>query len=302
MAHRQESLAVGVGPRAGSGWQRSLLRLLQIAKKKQLGTASGLVFLGICFLAVFADVVSPYSPYFQDRIATLEAPSMKHLLGTDDVGRDLLSRIIHGSRISLYVGIVAVGIGITFGTFLGMVSGYFGGKIDMVIQRLIDALMAFPLLVLALAIVAVLGSNTTNVMIAVGIVMIPGASRVVRGAVLSVKQEQYVEAARALGALDGRIMFLHILPNVMAPVLVLATLAMGRAIMWEATLSFLGVGTQPPEPSWGSMLSGYARQYFELAPWNAFFPGVAISLAIMSINLFGDALRDVLDPRQRGAV
>lgn len=273
-----------------------------MARKKRLGAFSGFVFLSIVFIAIFADVISPYSPYFQDRIATLEAPSVKHLLGTDDVGRDLLSRIIHGARISLYVGIVAVGIGTTAGTFLGMVSGYFGGKIDMVIQRLIDALMAFPLLVLALAIMAVLGSSTTNVMIAVGIVMIPGASRVVRGAVLSVKQEQYVEAARALGALDGRIMYLHILPNVMAPVLVLATLAMGRAIMWEAVLSFLGVGTQPPEPSWGSMLSGYARQYFELAPWNAFFPGIAISLAIMSINLFGDALRDILDPRQRGAV
>lgn len=302
MMQRQESLAVGTRSPVRRGWQVSLWRVLQVARKKRLGTLSGLMFLGVIFVAIFADVLAPYSPYFQDRIAILEAPSARHWLGTDDVGRDVLSRIIFGARISLYVAIVAVTIGTVSGTVVGLVSGYFGGKTDMVIQRVIDAMMAFPLLVLALAIMAVLGSSTTNVMIAVGIVMIPGASRVVRGAVLSVKQEQYVEAARAIGALDGRIMFAHILPNVFAPVLVLATLAMGRAIMWEAVLSFLGVGTQPPEPSWGSMLSGYARQYFELAPWNAFFPGIAISLTIMSINLFGDALRDVLDPRQRGAV
>ncbi len=298
LAGRSESLGglgTAVRPRVDP-----VAQLGQLALQKRLGTVAALMFLCLVLVAVFAPALAPYSPYEQDRIDILAAPSTNHVLGTDDVGRDVLSRIIFGARISLYVGVVTVAIGTTLGTIIGLVSGYFAGKLDMVVQRFIDALMAFPLLVLALAIMAVLGPSTTNVMIAVGIVMIPGASRVVRGSVLSVKEEQYIEAARAMGARTARVLILHVLPNIFAPIIVLATLAMARAIMWEAVLSFLGVGTQPPEPSWGSMLSGYARQYFEIAPWNAFFPGLAISLSILSINLLGDALRDVLDPRQRG--
>jgi peptide/nickel transport system permease protein len=229
------------------------------------------------------------------------APGAKFLLGSDDVGRDVLSRIIAGSRISLEVGIIAVSIGTISGSLLGTVSGYFGGRTDLVIQRLMDSVMAFPMMVLALSIMAILGPDVKNVMIAVGIVITPGTSRVVRGATLSVKEAPYIEAAHAVGAKHLRILAFHILPNVAAPIVVIATMHLGSAIISEASLSFLGFGTPPPAPSWGGMMSGGARFRLEQAPWLMLAPGAAISLTVLGFNLLGDALRDVWDPRLRGS-
>jgi len=249
--------------------------------------------------AVFADVLAPYDPLETHPEIRLAAPSRVHLFGTDDIGRDVLSRIIYGSRISLWVGLLAVGIGTVAGMVIGLACGYFEGRIDLALQRLMDAVQAIPGLILALAIVSVLTPNTTNAMIAIAIVIVPGNSRIVRGAVLSAKQNRYVEAAQALGCRHLAILGRHILPNVTAPILIIASIWLGNAILIEATLSFLGVGTQPPTPSWGLMLSSTGRAFMEQAPWLAIFPGLAISLAVLAFNLFGDTLRDAWDPKLR---
>jgi ABC-type dipeptide/oligopeptide/nickel transport system permease subunit len=230
----------------------------------------------------------------------LLAPSWQHPFGTDDIGRDVFSRIIYGARISLWVGLLAVGIGTFSGTLIGLICGYWEGWLDLMLQRVMDALQTIPGLILALAIVSVLTPNTTNAMLAIAVVIIPGNSRIVRGAVLSAKQNPYVEAARALGGSHLRIITSHILPNVTAPILIIASIWLGNAIFIEASLSFLGLGTQPPTPSWGLMLSGTGRAYMEQAPWLAIFPGLAISLAVLGFNLFGDTLRDIWDPKLRG--
>ena len=268
-------------------------------KRKPLGAASAGLIVMIVLMAIFADVLSPYDPLATQPEIRLKAPSWEHPFGTDDIGRDVLSRVIHGARISLWVGLLAVGIGTAAGMVIGLVCGYCEGRVDLIFQRVMDAVQAIPGLVLALAIVSVLRPNTTNAMLAIAMVIIPGNSRIVRGAVMSAKQNRYVEAAQAIGCRHPRIILSHILPNVTAPILVIASIWLGNAILIEATLSFLGVGTQPPTPSWGLMLSSTGRAFMEQAPWLAIFPGLAISLAVLGFNLFGDTLRDAWDPKLR---
>src|SRR5437899_2877759 len=283
---------------AGAGISR-VQALWLTMKRKPLGAASAALLLVIVLTATFADVLAPYDPLATQPEIRLSAPSRAHPFGTDDIGRDVLSRIIYGSRISLWVGLLAVGIGTAAGMVIGLLCGYCEGRLDLIAQRVMDAIQAIPGLVLALAIVSVLKPNTTNAMIAIAIVIIPGNSRIVRGAVLSAKQNRYVEAAQAMGCRHPRIILSHILPNVTAPILVIASIWLGNAILIEATLSFLGVGTQPPTPSWGLMLSSTGRAFMEQAPWLAIFPGLAISLAVLGFNLFGDTLRDAWDPKLR---
>jgi len=276
-----------------------LRTLWQAVKRKPLGAVSAALLVLLVLTALFADVLAPYDPLATSPEIRLAAPSRAHLFGTDDIGRDVFSRIIHGSRISLWVGLLAVGIGTAAGMIVGLLCGYCEGRLDLVMQRIMDAVQAIPGLVLALAIVSVLKPSTTNAMIAIAIVIIPGNSRIVRGAVLSSKQNRYVEAAQAIGCRHPRIILSHILPNVTAPILIIASIWLGNAILIEATLSFLGLGTQPPTPSWGLMLSSTGRAFMEQAPWLAIFPGLAISLAVFAFNLFGDTLRDAWDPKLR---
>jgi len=257
----------------------------------------GLVVLGlVIFLAIFAGVLAPYNPDSQSLADVLQAPSGAHLFGTDDLGRDILSRVIYGSRVSLEVGLISVSVALVGGCLIGLVAGYWGGMVDEVLMRAMDALAAFPALVLALAITSALGMGIGNAMIAIGIVYIPAFARLVRGQALSVRERDYVTAARSLGAGHFRIMLRHIWPNVTAPIIVQASLAVGFAIITEAALSFLGVGVRPPTASWGSMLNeGY--QYLENAPWMSVAPGAAIFVTVLGLNLLGDGLRMVLDPR-----
>jgi peptide/nickel transport system permease protein len=268
-------------------------------RRKPLGAVSAAVIVALVLTAVLADVLAPFDPVETRPEIRLQAPSRAHWFGTDDIGRDVLSRVIHGARISLWVGLLAVGIGTVAGMIIGLLCGYCEGRLDLILQRLMDAVQAIPGLVLALAIVSVLKPSTTNAMLAIAIVIIPGNSRIVRGAVLSTKQNRYVEAAQAIGCRHPRIILGHILPNVTAPILVIASIWLGNAILIEATLSFLGLGTQPPTPSWGLMLSSTGRAFMEQAPWLAIFPGLAISLAVLGFNLFGDTLRDAWDPKLR---
>jgi peptide/nickel transport system permease protein len=278
-------------PRASQRW-RVWFRL----RRHRLAMI-GLGFLTLLVLcAVFADVVSPYRPLEQAMSQRLRPPSAAHLLGTDDFGRDILSRILFGSRVSLQVGFVAVGIAGSLGVVLGLLSGYFGGWLDNVLMRSMDVLLAFPAILLAVTIMALLGPNTTNVMIAIGIAYIPIFARVVRGTVLTVKPNEYVEAARAAGASELRVLVRHVVPGTTGPIIVQVSLALAYAILAEAALSFLGLGTQPPTPTWGSMLS-FGRDFVREAPWFTFFPGFAIFLTVLSLNLVGDGLSDALDPR-----
>ncbi|MBI2762097.1 MAG: ABC transporter permease [Chloroflexi bacterium] len=276
---------------------RTAVRML---RAQPLGAAGLLVIVVLVVMAVFAPLLAPYDPTSIEGRSLL-SPRAGNLFGTDDKGRDVLSRVIYGSRTSLEVGIIATFVGVTGGALVGLLSGYFGGWIDTIFQRLMDSLQAFPTLILALIMVAIVGSSILNLMVVVGIAVIPGVGRIIRGIVLSEKQNQYVEAARATGARTGRIIFRHILPNLAAPLIVIATSLLAAAILVEASLSFLGLGTPPPTPSWGGDLSGQARRYFVYAPWMAIFPGLAISLVVLGFNLMGDALRDVLDPRLRGS-
>lgn len=282
--------------RAAAAW----VGMRKFVTKKPLGAAGAGIVLVLVVVSILAPLLSPYDPNESLGGARLLAPSADHWMGTDNLGRDLMSRLIHGARISLIVGLGASLIGTIVGVLLGLLSGYAGGAIDEVMQRLIDSMMAFPGLILALALVAMLGPSVRNVLIAIAIGSIPSTTRVVRGAVLGVKQEDFVLASRALGASGWRIAFFHLLPNIAAPVLILGSVLFGTAIIAEASLSFLGLGVQPPTPSWGAMLSGPSRRFMTDAPWMAIFPGLAISLVIFGINVFGDALRDVLDPRLRG--
>ncbi len=287
-------------PAAKHAIDRAWQRWIRLAWNSPLGTLGLLLVLLQISAAFLAPVIAPYDPYAQYYNHVMEAPSWHHLFGTDNFGRDLFSRIIWGAQISLKVGVVAVSIGTFLGGILGLFSGYFGGKPDIILQRVMDGWMAFPGIILALAILAVLGPGEVNVMIAIGISQIPSANRVVRGAVLAEKSNLYVEAARAISSSELRIMFRHIIPNVAAPIIVVVTIALGQAILSEAALSFLGVGVQPPNPAWGSLLSGYSRTYMLVAPWMAVFPGLAIFLTVMGWNLLGDAVRDVWDPRLYG--
>lgn len=283
-----------------SRWTRAWKAIGKFIMTKPLGAIGGFIILVMLFAAVFAPQIAPYDPYELDQSLQFGAPSLSHPFGTDEFGRDLFTRIIYGAKIALIIGFCASFLGATGGAIVGVVSAYMGGKTDLLIQRIVDILLAFPLLILALAIASVLGRSTFNLILAIAIPVIPRTARIVRASALSAKELVYVEAARAVGSSHIRVMFRHIIPNIMAPYLIILTAQLGSAILTEASLSFLGLGTAEPEPSWGLMLSGGAPLYAEKAPWVAIFPGVAISLAVFGFNLLGDSLRDALDPRLRG--
>jgi peptide/nickel transport system permease protein len=278
--------------------------LLQFARRKPLGAVSALIILALIAVAIFAPLLAPRDPYalnLNERglPIRMEPPSMSFPLGTDPLGRDVLSRMVYGTRVSLIAGFASVILGTLVGTALGLASGYWEGRVDYVIQRGVDTTMAVPGIVLALAVMSVLGQSLTNIILVIALVIAPGASRVVRGTVLAVKQQVFVDAAAALGASPARIVGRHVLPNVFAPILVIASVWLGNAIVIEAALSFLGLGTPPPTPTWGAMLSSEGRRNLETAPYLAIFPGLAISIVVLAFNMLGDALRDVLDPRLR---
>ena len=271
------------------------------ARRRPLGLLGGSLVALLLAVAVLAPVLAPYDATEIDSGSVLTPPGASHLLGTDNLGRDVFSRLVYGARLSLIVGLASVALGSAVGGTLGLVSGYRGGATDAVSQRLIDALMAFPALILALTIITALGSSLVNVVAAIALSQVPWVSRVVRGTTLAIKERQHVEAARALGSSDLRIMRVHVAPHCLGPFLVVATAAIGAAIIAEASLSFLGLGVPPPAPSWGGMLSGATRDYARVAPWMALAPGLAISMAVYGFNLLGDTLRDILDPRLREA-
>jgi peptide/nickel transport system permease protein len=264
-----------------------------------LGLAGAAIMVVFVFCAVFADFITAYSPTTTDSAMRLLHPGTGHTLGTDQMGRDIFSRIIYGARISLAVGLGSTLLGSVFGVSLGLASGYLGGWVDLVIQRIIDVLQSVPLLVLALVMAAALGPALDNTIVAIAIPLIPYTARVIRSNTLALREQPFVEAARAVGMSEFRIAVRHVLPNTVAPLIVIATAQLGAAILTEASLSFLGLGVPEPHPSWGRMLSESAAEYVRTAPWLVIFPGVAISLAVFGTNLFGDALRDILDPRLR---
>lgn len=268
---------------------------------KPLGALGGLMLAAMLALAVGADMFAPYGYDEADMFARLKPSSVSHWLGTDNLGRDLLSRVIYGARVSMLVGFGGVVFGLAGATVVGLVSGYFGGRLDMALQRIVDAFMCFPLLLVALTIMALLGPGLGNVIATLGLVLAVRDSRVIRGAVLTVKQHPYVEAARALGVGHPGMIWRHVLPNIIAPIIILATVNLGAVILIEAALSFLGFGVPPPRPSWGGMLSGAGLMHMLRAPWLALWPGVALSVTVFGANMLGDALRDVLDPRLRGS-
>ena len=276
-----------------------LVRLWFMSRAHPLGAAGAGVVILMIVAAIFAPWITPYNPEAADFANMLTAPSAEYWLGTDQFGRDILTRIIYGARTALFVGFTCAFIGSFVGLVLGVGSAYFGGKIDLIFQRIMDVFMAFPLIIMALAIVATLGTGTDKVIIAITIPFIPQCARVVRSSALSIREIPYVDAARACGFGHGRIILRHMVPNVMAPFLIMLTTFVGQAILLEASLSYLGLGVQEPTPAWGLMLQGGAEEYAESAPWVPIFPGIAITLAVFGFNLFGDALRDVLDPRLR---
>jgi peptide/nickel transport system permease protein len=281
---------------AASRW---LAGLAAFARRWPLGAAGAVIILLMIGSGVFAPFIAPYDPLETDFAAQFSPPTTAHWLGTDAFGRDLLSRIIYGSRTALLVGFASALLGATLGAILGVASAYFGGRIDLVVQRLVDIFLAFPIIILALAVVSMLGTGISNVIMAITVPMVPNCARVVRSSALAVRQMPYVDAARAAGFGYARIIFRHMLPNVMAPYLIMLTAFVAQAILLEASLSFLGLGVAEPTPAWGLMLRGAAVEFAESAPWMAIFPGLAISLGVFAFNLFGDSLRDALDPKLR---
>lgn len=278
---------------------RWLAAVRDFARHRTLGAVGAAVVLVMLVLAVFAGVLAPYDPVAVDFGAMLAAPNATHWLGTDAFGRDVLSRLIYGSRTALLVGFGAALMGATLGAILGVGSAYFGGLVDLYLQRLMDIFLSFPLIILALALVAILGSSIPNVIMAITIPMIPRAALVIRSSALTIREMPYVDAARAAGFGHVRIILRHMLPNVVASYLIMLTAFLSQAILAEASLSFLGLGVQEPTPAWGLMLRGAAVDFAEAAPWMALFPGLSISLAVFAFNLFGDSLRDALDPKLR---
>jgi peptide/nickel transport system permease protein len=272
---------------------------LHFVQRMPLGAAGAAVIVLMILCAILAPIIAPYDPLETDFLAQLHPPSPTHWLGTDAFGRDLLSRLIYGSRTALLVGFASALMGATLGALIGVSSAYFGGRIDLVIQRVVDIFLAFPIIILALAVVSILGTGVGNVIMAITVPMVPNCARVVRSSALAVREMPYVDAARAAGFRHGRIILRHMLPNVMAPYLIMLTAFVGQAILLEASLSFLGLGVAEPTPAWGLMLRGAAVEFAESAPWMAIFPGLAISLGVFAFNLFGDSLRDALDPRLR---
>jgi peptide/nickel transport system permease protein len=274
-------------------------KLRYYAVSHPLGVVGAVIMFVFVFAAVFADFITGYDPIKTNALITLAPPSHAHWLGADQMGRDIYARIVYGARISLAVGLGSTALGCFFGVILGLASGYIGGWVDLVVQRIVDVLQAMPLLVLALVMAAALGPALNNTIVAISIPLIPYTARVVRSSTLTLREQPFVEAARAVGMSEFRIAVRHILPNTLAPLIVIATAQLGAAILTEASLSFLGLGVPEPHPSWGRMLSESAAEYVRTAPWLVIFPGVAISLAVFGTNLFGDALRDILDPRLR---
>jgi peptide/nickel transport system permease protein len=271
----------------------------EFCRRRPLGALGATVIALMFVVAVLAPVLAPYDPLATDFGAMLSPPSARHWLGTDAFGRDVLSRLIYGSRTALLVGFGASVVGATVGALLGVASAYFGGRVDLYLQRVMDVFLSFPLIILALALVAILGNSIPNLITAIVIPMVPRCALVIRSSALAVREMPYVDAARAAGFGPARIILRHMLPNVMAPYLVMLTAFLGQAILLEASLSFLGLGVQEPTPAWGLMLRGGAAEFAETAPWMAIFPGLAISTAVFAFNLFGDSLRDALDPRLR---
>ncbi len=267
--------------------------------KRSKAAIAGVILIFIfIFMAVFAPLIADYNndALKMDVHVRLQSPNIHHWFGTDELGRDIFARIVYGTRISLFVGIISVSIALSFGGFLGAIAGYYGGRIDNIIMRILDVLLAIPVVLLAITIVAALGASLLNLMIAVGIANIPGFARIVRASVMSVRDKEFIEAARAIGARDHLIILKHVIPNSMAPIIVYATLKVATAIMATASLSFLGLGVQPPTPEWGSMLAG-GRSYIRDHMYIVLYPGMAIVLAVLSLNLIGDGLRDALDPK-----
>jgi peptide/nickel transport system permease protein len=285
--------------RAGRPRARWSGAILDFVLQRPLGAIGGAIILVMVAMAATAGLLAPFDPLETDYAAMLSAPSAEHWLGTDAYGRDVLSRIIYGSRTALMVGLGASFIGATLGGVIGVGSAYFGGRVDLVVQRIMDVFFAFPVIILALAVVAILGTGVGNVILAIATPMVPRCARVVRASALSVREMPYVDAARASGFGHRRIILRHMLPNVMAVLLIMATAFLGEAILLEASLSFLGLGVTEPTAAWGLMLRGAAVEFAETAPWMAIFPGLAISLAVFGFNLLGDSLRDALDPRLR---
>jgi len=281
---------------AGQGWVGTLG---YFGRRYPLGAAGATIGITFVLMALFADWITTFDPTATDPRGTLTWPSAIHPFGTDYLGRDMWSRIVYGARISLAVGLGSTSLGCLFGCTIGLMSGYFGGWLDLVIQRLMDIMQSLPLLVMALVLTAALGPSLPNTIIAISIPLIPYVSRVIRSNTLMLREMPYVEAARAVGMNEFAIAVRHVLPNTLAPLIVLATAQLGSTILVEAALSFLGLGVPEPHPSWGRMLSESAAEYVRTAPWLVIFPGTAISLAVFATNLVGDALRDILDPRQR---
>ncbi|HWB45788.1 MAG TPA: ABC transporter permease [Hyphomicrobiaceae bacterium] len=291
----QPAKVVDVGPR-----RPSLLAMIwQFIIRNPLGAAGALIVVVMIAMAIFAEEVTRYDPLANNFGDMLSPPSVDYWLGTDQYGRDQFTRIVFGARTALLVGFASAFIGATLGLVLGVASAYFGGWFDLIFQRVMDVLMAFPLIILALAVVSIFGTGTLNVIFAITIPFIPRCARVVRSSALAVREMPYIDAARACGFSHGRIVLRHMVPNVMAPYLIIMTAAVGQAILIEASLSYLGLGVQEPTPAWGLMLRGGAEDYAESAPWVAIFPGIAISLAVFGFNLFGDSLRDWLDPKMK---
>ena len=273
--------------------------VLGLIRRQPLGAAGAFIVIIMILMAILANFIAPFDPIGNNFEYMLTPPGAEFWLGTDEFGRDILSRLIYGSRTALFVGFTCAFVGAFAGLVLGVASAYFGGRFDLLFQRVMDVFMAFPLIILALAVVSILGTGVQNVIIAITIPFIPHCARVVRSSALAIRGIPYVDAARALGFTHARIILRHMVPNVMAPFLIMITAFVGQAILLEASLSYLGLGIQEPTPAWGLMLAGGAEEYAESAPWIAIFPGVAISLAVFGFNLFGDALRDVLDPKLR---
>jgi peptide/nickel transport system permease protein len=293
-ADKKQALPKQIRSYRPSKWRTFYLKL----RRNKLAMVGGYVILFYLLVAIFAPLLAPYDPYHIELVNKLKPPSAEHWMGTDDKGRDVLSRLIVGTRLSLSVGFVAVFIGAFFGIVLGLFAGYYGKWVDTIIMRVIDVLLAFPGILLALAIVSALGPSLINVMIAIGVFSIPMFARIVRGSTLSIKKLEYIDAIRSLGASDLRIIFVHIFPNILSPIIVQATLRLATAILSAAGLSFLGLGAQPPLPEWGAMLSN-GRDFLFTVPYLALFPGLAISTLVIGFNVFGDGLRDALDPRMK---
>ena len=282
--------------------RRSLLvdLVIRLVREKPLGTVGGVLVILLILTGIFADVLTPYARDEINLIDRLQSPSFKHLMGTDELGRDTFTRVIHGARISMTVGLAASALATVISAMIGILSGYLGGRFDMVTQRFVDAWMCFPGLFLVLSVMAVLGPGLVQVIVVLGVTTGIGGSRTIRGAVIGIKENQYVLAAQGVGATNFSILLRHVLPNVMAPIIVLLTTRMAWMIIEESTISFLGFGIPPPTPSWGGMLSGGGLKYMLRSPWLALWPGLALAIAVYSINMLGDAVRDLLDPSLRG--